>query len=293
LATPAEPADSKLYLTIKARAYPVQAFVGLYWAYLGPAPAPVIPKFDVWVRKDFKRSLILGPRLDCSWFQCIENAVDPYHSAILHQDASPNRPALPNTTRGIIDTIDHIECYVTSYGIMKKHFYKEGWTRQHPFIFPNILALSGVTQVNVPIDETHMARYRINFKPRLEGDPEDAEELPLRYQAPHKTPADALHPYARFQLRGSGAEPGDYIAWETQGPIADRTLERLATSDRWIVQQREMFVENIRKVEEGEDPFGVIRDPDHEPIDTDMFAERHDRFTEDALRHVVMSNVGD
>src|SRR5438094_2905751 len=52
LETPAEPADSRFYLTVKIKAYPVQKFVGLYWAYLGPDPAPVIPKFDVWVTQD-------------------------------------------------------------------------------------------------------------------------------------------------------------------------------------------------------------------------------------------------
>src|SRR4051794_3630750 len=49
LETPAEPADSKFCLTVKARAYPVQKLVGLLWAYLGPAPAPLIPPYDVWV----------------------------------------------------------------------------------------------------------------------------------------------------------------------------------------------------------------------------------------------------
>jgi len=31
-------------------------------------------------------------------------------------------------------------------------------------------------------------------------------------------------------------------------------------------------------VQRGEEPFGVIRDPDHEPIATDMYAERADRY---------------
>src|SRR5437764_14832727 len=48
LETPAEPADSMFYLTVKHRAYPVQKFIGLYWAYLGPVPAPVLPRFDIW-----------------------------------------------------------------------------------------------------------------------------------------------------------------------------------------------------------------------------------------------------
>src|SRR5256712_1561246 len=52
LETPAEPADSNLHLTVKHKAYPVQQFMGMYWAYLGPLPAPVIPHFDVWVRTD-------------------------------------------------------------------------------------------------------------------------------------------------------------------------------------------------------------------------------------------------
>src|SRR5436190_6163651 len=38
LETPAEPADSMFYLTVKHRAYPVQKYFGLYWAYLGPEP---------------------------------------------------------------------------------------------------------------------------------------------------------------------------------------------------------------------------------------------------------------
>ena len=43
---PAEPAGSKFHLTVKMRAYPVRAFTGFYWAYLGPLPAPAIPKLD-------------------------------------------------------------------------------------------------------------------------------------------------------------------------------------------------------------------------------------------------------
>ena len=38
-------------------AYPVQTFIGLYWAYLGPLPAPAIPNYDVWVRKDGHRKI--------------------------------------------------------------------------------------------------------------------------------------------------------------------------------------------------------------------------------------------
>src|SRR5215213_979315 len=57
LECPAEPAGSKFHLTVKARTYPVQRYIGLYWAYLGPLPAPVIPKFDIWERQDGHRKI--------------------------------------------------------------------------------------------------------------------------------------------------------------------------------------------------------------------------------------------
>src|ERR1051326_3975339 len=42
LETPAEPADSLFHLTVRQTAYPVRRFIGMYWAYLGPLPAPEI-----------------------------------------------------------------------------------------------------------------------------------------------------------------------------------------------------------------------------------------------------------
>ena len=62
----------------------------------------------------------------------------------------------------------------------------------------------------------------------------------------------------------------DYMAWESQGPIANRLTERLATSDRGILLFRETMKENIEKVQNGVDPLGVIRDPNHEMIDTKL-----------------------
>src|SRR5437867_2019723 len=91
LETPAEPADSKLYLTVKHTAYPVQKFMGMYWAYLGPLPAPAIPQYDVWARRDGTRKLAVHPMIDCNWFQAMENSVDPAHLQILHQEITGGR----------------------------------------------------------------------------------------------------------------------------------------------------------------------------------------------------------
>ena len=65
----------------------------------------------------------------------------------------------------------------------------------------------------------------------------------------------------------------DHMAWETQGPIADRTTEHLAHSDRGVVLLRKVVRENIERVQQGLDPMGVIRDPDHPMIDTNLLGE--------------------
>jgi 5,5'-dehydrodivanillate O-demethylase len=51
------------------------------------------------------------------------------------------------------------------------------------------------------------------------------------------------------------------MAWVTQGEISDRTTERLGTSDQGVILFRNLLEENIAKVERGEDPIAVVRDP--------------------------------
>jgi 5,5'-dehydrodivanillate O-demethylase len=57
------------------------------------------------------------------------------------------------------------------------------------------------------------------------------------------------------------------MAWVTQGEISDRTTERLGTSDQGVILYRNILEESIRKVERGEDPMAVVRDPaQNEPM---------------------------
>jgi 5,5'-dehydrodivanillate O-demethylase len=60
------------------------------------------------------------------------------------------------------------------------------------------------------------------------------------------------------------------MAWETQGPIADRTTEHLSYSDRGIHLFRKVTREQIERVQHGLDPMGVIRDPNHPMLDTNI-----------------------
>jgi 5,5'-dehydrodivanillate O-demethylase len=277
LETPAEPADSRFYLTVKHKAYPVQKYAGLYWAYLGPLPAPALTKYDVLARPDGRRRINVFPNLDCNWFAAAENAVDPYHLQLLHQDQPRATQRPVNTTRGYVDDIDRNEFYLTSYGIMKKRIYKDGNVEEHPMVFPTHLR-TGALWLRTPIDDTHTLQWTVNFIRSQDGTLVDpAEEDPeVIYLKPIKEPADALHPAARFNFYAPWGQilTQDMIMWETQGPISDRPNERLGTSDAGVVMLRELMFEQIERVRQGHDPMGVIRDPNHAIVDTNLDHER-------------------
>jgi len=269
LETPAEPADSKFYLTVRIKAYPVQKFIGMYWAYLGPQPAPVIPRIDVWVRRDGRRKLSLRPPLDCNWLQGMENSIDPAHLQILHQNTSGNGRVPVSTTRGFTDDVTRFEFDEFPFGFIKRRFYADGLVDEHPLIFPNILRQGTGTHIRVPVDDTHTLVYYVLFVASEDGAiVEDEGDPPVEFIAPYKTPADGHHPFARFRMDRVDAQ--DYMVWETQGPIANREVERLATSDRGVVLYREMLKREIERVQRGLDPVAIERDPDHEMIDTHL-----------------------
>lgn len=270
LEIPSEPADSKVCLTIKQKAYPVQKLAGLYWAYLGPPPAPVIPKYDVWARTDGWHWLRALPRLDCNWLQAMENSVDTAHLHILHQELVTDGFEVQSTTRGTIDNLLKYEMEEFAHGIIKRRYFKDGKIEEHPLLFPTVLRQANRTQIRVPIDDTHTWIVYVHFVPDSAEPRPEGGEVPVHYRKPFKNPLGALHPFAKFRLDEVDAQ--DFMAWETQGPILDRTRERLATSDRGVVMYRDMLRREIKKVEQGLDPMNVFRDPNHPMIDTKMEA---------------------
>jgi 5,5'-dehydrodivanillate O-demethylase len=227
----------------------------------------VIPKFDVWTRQDGRVKIGERPLLDCNWFQAMENSADSAHLQILHQE-STGRGKVPNTTRGTIDRIERLDYWECEYGLMKSAVHKDGKVDTHPLVFPNILRQADGFHIRVPVDDTHTRIFDVRFVPSPDGSIVKDREPEVREFGSFKTPLDRMHPFARYRMDEVPAQ--DYMAWETQGPIANRSVERLTTSDRGVVMYREMVRREIERVQQGHDPMGVIRDPDHSMIDTNL-----------------------
>jgi hypothetical protein len=58
-----------------ARAYPVVEYGDLFWAYLGPTPAPPLPTHDLLERAG-RRRIIVHPKIESNWTAVPERPAD-------------------------------------------------------------------------------------------------------------------------------------------------------------------------------------------------------------------------
>lgn len=259
---PFEPSDTPLLKEVRAGHYKVEELSGLIFAYLGPDPAPLLPRLEPLVRTDVERQIYILPQLECNWLQVMENSCDPSHTHYLH---GYNMHRLGSNEGDFhhrpIKAMDFIVVKEPDWGgIIKKRIY-EGEelenTGGHPVIFPHILMLPPHPNImihfRVPVDDTHTQIFRCRFTPTEDGSDVDQPEIPIEYTKSFKGVDGEYH------LTTFGSQ--DAMAWETQGAITDRERENLGTADRGIVLYRRLLREQIEMVERGEDPVGVIRDP--------------------------------
>jgi 5,5'-dehydrodivanillate O-demethylase len=255
LEQPAEPSDSNYKDTIRHPAYRIEELGGVLFGYLGPTPAPLLPRYDILVREDWIRRIEIHPTLDCNWLQPMENAVDPSHVYWLH-GYTGGAPSVRD---------DHIDFELFEYGIYKYH-YSENKVEVHPLVFPNLLrGPRNVGHFRIPMDDTHTGVLYVLYTPTADGKPSGQKDVSYNYIGPVKTAYDD-NGFLRHRHHMKTFASQDAMAWETQGKIADRTKEHLASGDRGVVMFRQMLRLQIEKLKRGEDPLGVIRDPDKNKI---------------------------
>ena len=76
----------------------------------------------------------------------------------------------------------------------------------------------------------------------------------------------------------------DHMAWETQGPLADRSKEHLGEGDRGVVMFRKLLREQIQSVQNGADPIGVNFDPAKDEVIKLIHEDGYDAFSFAAAR---------
>lgn len=268
---PGEPEGGRNKEQVKIASYPVEELAGLVFAYLGPSPMPLLPRWDRLVWDNVYR-VVLFIKIPCNWLQCMENTPDPVHGVFLHghyfqQWLAKNDIAdekLQRLADNFSTPVVKHEYAEGKYGLDRR-WLLEGqiaekgdiWTESLPLVFPDIHCTSGNGRHTfgwrMPIDDTNTMEVVVRaFEPGKEV------EVPRQDPVPW-CEVEMVDKDGKFTALQS-VTGQDVMAWVSQGPIMDRTKERLGSTDRGVAMYRRMLLDQVDRVKNGLDPINTFRD---------------------------------
>jgi 5,5'-dehydrodivanillate O-demethylase len=253
ISIPADPPESTFKDKILQTAYPVRELGGMIFAYLGKGEPPVLPMLDILARNDGVRAVENFGLWGSHWLQIVENSVDPVHTGILH--------ATGTLRSDLWNQIPKVDFAPDRFGIQTRQtrgdYDRTGYLRlpstmliNHPWPGGKINHPRYTAIFRTPVDDTHTLLFHVTFTPYANGKP---LELPngMGFHL-----ADFVQTI--FQQ--------DYEAVVSQGPLYDRSAERLGATDKGVALLRKTIKEQIAAVQRGEDPSGVMRGKEWERV---------------------------
>jgi phenylpropionate dioxygenase-like ring-hydroxylating dioxygenase large terminal subunit len=280
LEIPSEGRDCPLLAKITARSYPCREANGIIWTYMGPGELPPLPTMG-WASVPAVRKSRLKYIRYCNWIQAMEGDFDSAHLGFLHRRLAVQSPSEGfrkvdggDALRPIvaIDTHPAIEVRDTSAGVMYGALRRapEGqsyWrvTQFHLPFYTSVPAYGGLNRLKiwVPIDDHHVMVWEANWTTAEDLDPQALKGTAGRVGPSGFLPDnDEWHGRGRFAARAendymidrtrqkavnfTGMEDEtpvqDAAMQESMGPIVDRTLEHLVSSDAAIIRMRQCLL---------------------------------------------------
>ena len=266
---PNEPDASNFKHKIRAWAYRGAVHGGVVWAYLGDGEPPGLPQLEWTLVPPEQRHYTLALR-NCNWMQGLEGDIDTSHVYFLHGRLNPaDSPAVGVWHH---DKRPSLEVIPTDYGVVYGANREEDpdttYWRVSQFLFP-IYAFFPASPAGlvpghiwVPIDDYHTMTWSVTWHPV--NAITEADRLKAFGSALSNAPAgemlpDVAGPLGRFRPRARKENDyeidreaqrtttftgiatvflQDQAVTESMGPIQNRSIEHLGTSDGMIIQVR-------------------------------------------------------
>lgn len=255
LEQPAEPAESTFKDRILHPAYRVQEIAGFIFAYLGPDPAPLLPRYDLFLEENGERVIGAGTEY-CNWLQRAENSVDQTHLVALHAPEYPQM-ALKRPEIGWQKTVYGAKITMHVPGVSKpkhSHWVFPSHTR-HTTARKDRVPDHAI-RFRVPTDDTTTKTFWLRFTPNDEAN----RGRPLRLKTVgFEDDKPGIYTRVDDGWWGIASHDQDRVAQESQGEIYDRTREHLGASDEGVILLRQTIKESIEAVRQGQDPFWILR----------------------------------
>jgi 5,5'-dehydrodivanillate O-demethylase oxygenase subunit len=253
---PAEPENNAFKNRVQHPAYKVREIGGFVFAYIGPEPAPLLPRYDLFLREDGEREVGAGHDY-CNWLQRAENSVDQTHLVALHAPEYPHmalkRPVIgwERTAYGAKISM-HVPGVTTpklSHWIFPSHTRHTTARRER---IPD-----HAIRFRVPMDNTNTMTFWLRFYPHNK---EERKKPFVMKTLGFEDDRPGVYTRVDDGWWGIASHDQDRVAQESQGPIYDRTKEHLGASDQGVIMLRNMIKESIDAIRQGKDPIWIIRD---------------------------------
>jgi len=285
---PSESHEAVLAKKVTHKAYPCREAGGFVWVWMGRAEDIRELEPPAWAPSPDTRISIVKMQVRCNWAQVLEGAIDSAHSSSLHSsDMVPAQVDRAGATgkewlRPSTDKAPRLEVERTDFGFRYVAIRKpirdaatHDYLRITLFVAPFTVLIPPNDQynlsiLNIPVDDTHTMFYFIAWNDSQGIDARawrefcgaqlgidlDASYQPLRTRDNNYfQDRDAMKTGSHAGIRGIPNQ--DMAMWETMGPIADRSRERLGASDIAIVQFRRIMVDAARRVAAGGPAIGT------------------------------------
>ena len=230
--------------------------------------------------------------VNCNWAQILEGAIDSAHSSTLHaSDMVPARVENARATdenwlRPSTDKAPRLQVQATDFGFRYAAIRRpivnaetHDYIRMTLFIAPYTVLIPPnnryrVALLHVPIDDLHTAFHFIAFGGETTPDLDawrkfNALQIGIDVDETYRNLRNRANNYLQdrkaMKLGNWTGVPGipnqDIIMWETMGPLADRTRDRLGASDVAIIQFRRQMLAAAKAIQAGEPAIGAGRSP--------------------------------
>ena len=280
---PNEPPESTFKDKVSITSYPTEEAGGVVWVYMGPPELkPERPQFE-WASVPENQRYVHKRIQRNNYLQNVEGEVDSAHVSFLHRDLA--RAALGSVLgqRGLQESKDaapHFDVRETDYGLLigarRERDADNYYWRITQFLMPSYTMIPAELGFPVsftgavPIDDENMWGYTITWHPDRPLTTEEigaieswkgvyTELIPgtfenaLNFENEYKIDRGRQRTESFTGIRGIREQ--DLAVQEDQrGPITDRSMEHLGTTDLAVITMRRKLIKEIADLEAGVEP---------------------------------------
>jgi phenylpropionate dioxygenase-like ring-hydroxylating dioxygenase large terminal subunit len=297
---PSEDDGSEFCKSVKLKAYPCVELGGVIWTYMGPADKqPPVPEFE-WTQVPEAHRHISKRIQECNYLQAMEGGIDSSHVSWLHSGELKTDPLHVNTegAKHIVNKRPIFEVHKADTGLViaakRKVDEEKSYWRVTQWIMPwyTMIPPYGDNAMRghawVPVDDENCIVWNWAHHPTRPLNKDEMDAMTKEDGAYAALIPGTFRPVANkdndYLIDRAGQKSGRYYSGvkgiamqdaslqESMGPIVERNLEVLVSTDLAIVQARRRLMNAATQLADGAAPPGL--DPATHHVRSASFVEK-------------------